>query len=425
MLSGGMQTVFDEGSGAYGHMFANLSATLQQVHEVGDRAFEQTFVTAPAPMHGGLGPIYNNVSCVSCHVGDGRGKIPGTGESAASVLFRISQAGSNGHNGPLGITGFGDQIQNRSISSTMKEADVHISYVEQTGQFNDGMTYSLRNPTYLITNTYTSLSSGIMLSPRVAAPVFGLGLLEAVSEHDLLIHADEGDANGDGISGKANYVWNVAEHKTTLGRFGWKANQPSLLQQTAAAYNGDMGITTFLFPKESCEQQVQYDHLNDDVELSDSLLHSVVFYIRSLSVPARRNVTNEKVMRGQQLFLSAGCAACHLPTLQTAVNVAFPALSNQTIHPYTDMLLHDMGDELADNRPDYLATGTEWRTSPLWGIGLTQKVNGHTNFLHDGRARSLMEAILWHGGEGAGSRQKVKAMTVSERESLLSFLSSL
>lgn len=425
MLSGGAQTVFDEGSGAYSHAFAMLPAHLEKVHEVGDMAFEQTVVTAPAPLHGGLGPLYNNVSCVSCHVGDGRGKVPGTGENAVSILFRISQPGATEHNAPVGIIGFGDQIQNRSTANTVKEADVSINYQEQTFQFDDGTPYSLRTPAYIISNTYMPMSGNVMISARVAAPVFGLGLLEAISEQDILFNADEFDMDQDGISGKANYVWSVLENRSVLGRFGWKANQPSLLQQVAAAYNGDMGITTFVFPKENSRDQIQYDNLNDDVEVSDSILYAVEFYIKTLAVPARRNVTDETVKKGKQLFIESGCASCHLPTLKTSVNVAFPAISNQTIHPYTDMLLHDMGSELADNRPDYLATGNEWRTAPLWGIGLTHKVNGHTNFLHDGRARNLMEAILWHGGEAKKSKDKVKAMGKSDRNALVKFLESL
>lgn len=425
VLSGGRQTAFDESGHAYSHMFQALSAQWAQVHEIGDRAFEQTFVSAPAPLNSGLGPIYNNVSCVSCHVGDGRGKVPGSGESAASILFRISQPGVNEHQGPLGIPGFGDQLQHRAIVNTLREADVTITYQEQAGQFADGSTYSLRKPSYTIVQPYTPLPSGVMLSPRVAAPMFGLGLLEALSEADILALADESDANQDGISGKANYVWNVKEQQHTLGKFGWKANQPSLLQQVAAAYNGDMGITTFLFPQESSHGQLQYDGLQDDVELSDSVLYSVEFYVKTLMVPARRNTTSPEVVKGKQLFLQAGCASCHIPDFTTAVNVAFPPISHQRIHPYTDLLLHDMGDDLGDGRPDFLAGGNEWRTPPLWGIGLTYKVNGHTNFLHDGRARNLMEAILWHGGEGAASRDKVKAMNPQERNALLAFLGSL
>jgi CxxC motif-containing protein (DUF1111 family) len=341
------------------------------------------------------------------------------------MLFRVSIPGENVHGGPNPVPGFGDQLQNLSNFGVAKEATITIAYNDQTFNFDDNSTYKLRSPTYTVTNPYTSFPGNAMLSPRVAAPVFGLGLLEAVSESDILSRVDENDANGDGISGKANYVWDAVNKKTSLGRFGWKANQPSLLQQVAAAYNGDIGVTTSVFPQESSFGQPQYDGRNDDPELTDSLLYSVEFYVKTLAVPVRRNLTDATVQRGKQLFLNAGCASCHAPDLRTAVNVVFPAVSNQLIHPYTDLLLHDMGDDLADNRPDFKATGSEWRTTPLWGIGLTQKVNGHNNFLHDGRARSLLEAIMWHGGEAAAARNKVKAMPATDRDALISFLNSL
>ncbi len=425
LLSGGGQTVFDESSNAYTHPFGGMSPTLNQTHEIGDIHFEQNFVSAPAPRNSGLGPLYNNVSCLSCHVNDGRGKVPGTGEVAASILFRVSIPGKNIHGGPLGVPGYGDQIQHRSIQNVLKEADVTINYTEQSGQFFDGTPYSLRMPTYNLINTYQAVPGLVAISPRVASPVFGLGLLEAVSDQDILALADESDANKDGISGRPNYVWNEVEKRTTLGRFGWKANQPSILQQVAGAYNGDMGITTFVFPNENSLGQIQYDNLDDDVELSDSLLYSVAFYIKTLSVPARRSVTDVTVKYGKQIFIDAGCGSCHTPILKTKVDVSFPAISNQTIRPYTDLLLHEMGDGLADNREDFVASGKEWRTPPLWGIGLTQKVNGHTLFLHDGRARNLMEAILWHGGEAENSKQRVVNMNTSDRKALIIFLESL
>jgi CxxC motif-containing protein (DUF1111 family) len=424
-LSGGQQTVFDEGSGAFSHAFPVLPEHLERAHEIGDVQFGATFVSAPAPLNPGRGPLFNNVSCGSCHIADGRGKVPGVGDTSVSTLFRVSIAGLDSHGGPNPVPGFGDQLQTRSIFNVTKEADVTVNYMEQTFSFDDGSTYKLRFPLYTISNTYIGFPANVMVSPRVAAPVFGLGLLEAVSEADILSRVDEGDANADGISGKANRVWNHITQMTTLGRFGWKANQPSLLQQVAIAYNQDIGVTTSIFPKENSFGQPQYDNRDDDAELSDSLLYNVEFYIRTLAVPVRRNLNDATVQSGKQLFANAGCASCHAPDLHTAVNVSFPAISNQLIHPYTDLLLHDMGDDLADNRPDFLATGKEWRTSPLWGIGLTQRVNGHNNFLHDGRARSLMEAIMWHGGEAAASRNKVKSMSASDRNALIKFLESL
>lgn len=424
-LSGGLQTVFDQSSAAFSQAFPVLPEHLERVHEIGDIQFEATFVSAPAPVNPGRGPLFNNVSCSSCHIADGRGKVPGSGDTSVLMLFRISIPGENNQGGPNLVPGFGDQIQNRSTVGVAKEADVAISYNERDFAFDDGTPYKLRFPTYTIGNTYTAFPAGAMLSPRVAAPVFGLGLLEAVSDADILSNADESDTNGDGISGKPNYVWNAVTNTITLGRFGWKANQPSLLQQVAAAYNGDIGVTTSVFPKENSLGQPQYDNRDDDYELSDSLLHSVEFYVRTLAVPVRRNADDATVKKGKQLFIDAGCASCHIPNMRTKVDVAFPSASNQLIHPYTDLLLHDMGNDLADNRPDFKASGNEWRTSPLWGIGLTQKVNGHNNFLHDGRARNLLEAIMWHGGEAAAAKNKVKAMTLEERNALVKFLESL
>ena len=425
-LSGGMQTAYDQGSGAFGNMFPVLPEHLARVHEIGDKQFEAIFVSAQdSSKNTGRGPIFNNVSCASCHIGDGRGKVPGTGDTSVLMLFRISMDGENAHGGPNPVPGFGDQLQNLASVGVAKEGSVDIVYSEQPFSFDDGTGYRLRFPTYTVTNTYTSFPGNAFLSPRVAAPVFGLGLLEAVSDADILAKADENDTNGECISGKPNYVWNAVKNETTLGRFGWKANQPSLLQQVAAAYNGDIGITTSVFPVESCYGQSQYNELDHSPELTDSLLYSVEFYIKTLAVPVRRNINDEAVKQGKQLFIQSGCASCHVPDMRTAVNVSFPSISNQLIHPYTDLLLHDMGDDLADNRSDFRATGKEWRTAPLWGIGLTQKVNGHNNFLHDGRARSLLEAVMWHGGEAATSRNKVKAMSAEQRTRLIKFLESL
>lgn len=425
-LSGGAETAFDEGSGAFSHAFGSLPANLVRVHEIGDGQFNATFVSAPAPLNPGLGPIFNNVSCGSCHVSDGRGKVPGLGESAANMLFRISIPGEGEHGNPVPVPGYGDQLQTRALLGKKREGDVTITYTDETFHFADGTPYKLRKPTYTFTDLYAFMPGNVLLSPRVAAPVFGLGLLENISEADILANADPEDKDGDGISGKPNYVWDVLSNKSVLGRFGWKANQPTILQQVGAAYNGDIGITNFLFPKESANGQTQFDSdPGYKYELTDSLLHSVEFYVRSLSVPVRRNVTDAEVKLGKGVFTSVGCIKCHKADARTAVDVSLPQVSNQLIHPFTDMLLHDLGPGLADNRPDFLASGSEWRTAPLWGIGLTQKVNGHTNFLHDGRARNLLEAIMWHDGEARSAKNKVAALTKKERNALVTFLESL
>jgi CxxC motif-containing protein (DUF1111 family) len=424
-FSGGNQTVFSTGSDAFSLGFPGLTGDKALNHEIGDAAFEATFVSSPAPKHPGLGPIFNNVSCISCHVSDGRGKAPETGEELSSLLIRISIPGQDSYGGTVDVPNFGGQFQQKAVFGKQKEGDVDVNYSYQTFTFSDGESYELRTPTFTLLNTYLPLPAGVMTSPRLAPPVFGLGLLEAIPDASIIAREDINDADNDGISGKVNYVWNILAKKKTIGKFGWKAGNPSIIQQTASAYLQDMGITTFLFPQESSFGQSQYDNLQDDAELSDSLLYAVTFYMKTLAVPARRNVSDPDVIRGKALFNEAKCAACHTPFQRTAVNVAFKELSNQLIFPYTDLLLHDMGDELSDNRPDHLATGKEWRTPPLWGIGLTEIVNGHGNFLHDGRARTLTEAIMWHGGEGNYSRNYFKNLPIYDRKALLKFLKSL
>lgn len=424
-LSGGSQTIYDNGTGAFSSIFPRLTEERERVHEIGDIAFEQTFVTAPAVNNPGLGPIFNNVSCTSCHINDGRGKPPTGGEQLSSLLIRISIPGADPHGGPNPVPGFGGQLQQRSVFGRPGEATMKIEYSEQSYQFSDGQPYSLRSPTYTLESPYMGLPSDLMLSPRIAPPVFGLGLLEAVDEAYIVSYADVNDANDDGISGKANYAWNIVEGKKTLGRFGWKAANPSILQQAAAAYSEDIGITNFVFPDESSLSQSQYDGLDDEYEVSDSILTSVAFYIRTLAVPVRRNADNATVLAGKRIFTEAKCFACHRPQLRTKTDVAFPEISNQVIYPYTDMLVHDMGADLADNRPDNEADGREWRTAPLWGIGLTRIVNGHQNFLHDGRARTLMEAIMWHGGEAEQAKEQVRQLSEQDRAALIKFLESL
>lgn len=424
-LSGGSETVFNSGGGAFSSPFPSLSGMAEFNHGVGDGAFEATFVSAPAPIHAGLGPIFNSVSCASCHIADGRGRPQEANGQMISMLFRVSVPGTDEHGGPLAAPGFGGQLQQRSIVGKKPEADVAIQYTLQKYTFPDGEEYELRTPIYSLLNSYVPFPGGMMYSPRVAPPVFGLGLLEAIPEWAILQNADENDANGDGVSGKANYVWNVVKNEKALGRFGWKAGAPTLLQQVAGAYNQDMGITNFVFPVESSYGQTQDEHLNDGVQVSDSLLHAVTFYMQTLAVPARRDADDATVKQGKILFKAAGCNSCHVSMFKTDVNVAFKAISNQTIFPYTDLLLHDMGAGLADNRPDYLANGQEWKTPPLWGIGLTKVVNGHSNFLHDGRARTFTEAIMWHGGEAAKSANKFASFTAEERKALLKFLGSL
>lgn len=424
-LSAGSQTIFSEGVGAFSQAFPGLSGRRLSEHELGDMHFEATFVSAPAPLFHGLGTVYNNNACVNCHINDGRGKPIEGNEATASILMRISIPGTGNHGAALGVPGFGDQLQDKAVFGYQPEAQVTVNWTESVLHFTDGDSVMLRQPAWQLSNAYMPLPANYLMSARVAPPVHGLGLLEMVDEQTILSFADATDKNNDGISGKPNYGWDAKSGRKMLGRFGWKAEAPTLDQQVAGAYREDMGITSYVIKTENNADQSQYDGLNDDAELPDSIFNAVVFYVKTLAVPARRKVTDPVVKRGEEIFASAKCASCHIPAMRTKTDVTFPEASNQVIRPYTDLLLHDMGPALSDNRPSFDAQGAEWRTPPLWGIGLTYLVNGHNYFLHDGRARSVLEAIMWHGGEAAQSREYVRNLNKADRQALLTFLNNL
>jgi CxxC motif-containing protein (DUF1111 family) len=374
--------------------------------------------------------MYNSRSCAGCHFKDGRGRPPAfEGEAPTGFLIRLSIPGEDLHHAPLPEPAYGDQLQDQAIMGVPAEGNIRIEYREIEGEFADGTSYSLRRPTYTLTDlAYGDMHPEVMMSPRVANQMIGLGLLEAVPGATLLALADPTDRNGDGISGRPNYVWDSYNNLMALGRFGWKANQPHLAQQVAGAFNGDMGIATGLFPASNCTA-AQPDCKNAPnggaPEIADDDFLKVVLYASSLAVPARRDWSDETVLQGQAVFEAGGCTACHTPKLETGLHPTIPALSHQTIYPYTDLLLHDMGQGLADGRPDFQATGSEWRTPPLWGIGLIETVNGHTTYLHDGRACNLLEAVLWHGGEAETARNYVLQLSEKERNALIAFLKSL
>jgi CxxC motif-containing protein (DUF1111 family) len=422
--SGGPSTVFDQSAAAFSLPAPNLDADELELHEEGDEAFDATFVPGTAPANGGLGPVFDNTSCTGCHVGDGRGRPPVGAEAFSSMLFRASIPGTGAHGSPNPVPGFGGQLQLDAIAGFGAGVRAQITYTDSIDLYADGTTYSLRVPTYRFTNPYTLLPPDLLVSPRVAPAVFGLGLLEAVPEGVVRSLADDGDRDRDGISGRTNQVWDVALDRYVMGRFGWKASAPTLRQQTAGAYNGDMGITSSLFPGEPCEGY-RLGCERHAAEVSDAEIAAATFYQQTLGVPARRLLGDATTSAGETAFLNSGCGDCHTATLPTGRLAGVKASSGGTIHPYTDLLLHDMGPALADGRPDFLASGSEWRTPPLWGIGLVRTVNGHTNFLHDGRARNLTEAILWHGGEATKSQQAFRQLPARSRADLIAFLESL
>lgn len=430
-LSGGRTTIFDTTPNAFSLPVPGLDREQELLFFVGNSFFRQNWVTSPASTtaRDGLGPIFNSRSCAGCHFKDGRGRPPEfEGERPTGLLMRLSLPGIGEHGGPLPDPVYGGQLQDEAIMGLAAEGVLAISYEETPFTFPDGEVVMLRRPIYLFSEpAYGEPNPDMMFSPRVANHMIGMGLLEAVPEESILALADPDDEDGDGISGRPNYVWDVANGRTVLGRFGWKANEPTVAQQVAGAFLGDMGITTPLFPEQNCTDAIAgcstaADGGTPEIEPDD--FQKVVLYSSTLAVPARRDWTHPQVLQGKALFNEIGCTACHKPVLATGAHPTIPALSNQTIRPYTDLLLHDMGEGLADNRPDFLATGSEWRTPPLWGIGLIETVNGHTYLLHDGRARNLTEAILWHGGEAQAARDRFAALHPTEREALLRFLNS-
>lgn len=430
--SGGDTTVIDTTRDAFARAMPGIAPERVDLFFVGNSFFNSAWVTAPASTSGrdGLGPTFNAGSCSACHFKDGRGRPPTTDdEPFEGLLLRLSIPGAGPHGDPVDEPTYGGQFNHRSILDVPNEGRAVVSYAERPGAYPDGTAYTLRAPTYRFeTLSFGPMRADVMVSPRVAPANFGLGLLESISETDLLAAADPDDADHDGISGRPNRVWSVREQRTVVGRFGWKANQPSLEQQNAGAFLGDLGITSVLFPRENCpdaQAACRAAPNGGAPELPDERLGAVTVYTQTLAVPARRNADDPTVRRGADLFAQAGCTGCHTPTHRTGATASLPELANQTFFPYTDLLLHDMGEALSDGRPDFLAEGREWRTPPLWGLGLVHSVNRHTFLLHDGRARSIEEAVLWHGGEASGARDRFTRMGRDDRGALLRFLESL
>lgn len=418
-MQGGDTSVSDSSPTAYDHTAPNMSdAAAVALHDVGQTGFLRNFGRVKIRGALRLGPTFNAPSCVSCHGGNGRGAFRVTrGASGSDTVVKVSLPKGKGsqHGGPIPVPGIGLQIRDHGVAPHHPEALIRLIWKSEAGAYNDGTLYTLRAPTVKLTKPQPAIPRGTLTSLRRAPPVFGSGLLDAVSDTEILSRADPADENGDGISGRGNVVWNVQTRSMSVGRFGFKASSPTLRQQVAAAYATDMGVTNPLFKRGS-----------KTPDISAAILDATTFYSATLGVPMARDQNDPTVTRGRALFSQFGCHSCHTPTLTTGSG-SHPALSRQTIHPFTDLLLHDMGEGLADHRPDFEATGTEWRTTPLWGIGLTEQVlNGRpATYLHDGRARSLEEAILWHGGEASGAQARFKESAAADRETLIAFLRSL
>jgi CxxC motif-containing protein (DUF1111 family) len=345
-----------------------------------------------------------------------------------SMIVRLSLPGQGPHGAPNPLPDYGDQLQTFGIPRFIPpEGQVHVRWREQEVTLGDGEIVVLRAPDVQISDlNYGPLGEGVMMSARVAPSLVGVGLLDAVPEQTILALAAREPVAG--IHGHPNYVWDVAAQRRVLGRFGLKANHPNLRQQIAAAFIGDIGLSTSLFPDQNCpgvQQACREMMFAGKPEITDYRLETVDAYVRFAAVPARRDVDDPEVKRGGQLFAEARCSVCHVTELTTSASAPLSALAQQTIHPYTDLLLHDMGEGLADHRPDFEAGGSDWRTAPLWALGLSATVNGNANLLHDGRARNVTEAILWHGGEAVVSREAFRSMPAVDRASLVRFVQSL
>ena len=457
----GEGTVYATGKNAFSFPLAHLDDAERTRFVIGNSFFKRNWVEAPASTtaRDGLGPHFIARSCAGCHVMDGRGAPPDwrktigpEPENTVALLIRLSVPGPiDPKAGVRPEPTYGDQFDNAAVQGVQPEGHVEIRSTPVHGRFADGTRYTLHKPEYRLTKLgYGPMAPGVMISPRIAPQVIGMGLLEAIPESEILANARDQAAAPGPIKGMPNRVWDGFAHKEVIGRFGWKANTGSVAHQIAGAFNGDMGITSSVNWREACTP-AQTDCLaaphgggkrsgHDELipasaasaqvpEIDDETLAQVVFYTSTLAPAARRKPDDPQVLRGQALFAQAQCASCHRPSYTTGAPM-FPALSTpriagQRIWPYTDLLLHDMGEGLADGRPDFLANGRQWKTPPLWGLGLFRDVNGHQRLLHDGRANGVLEAVLWHGGEAQDAKDRVLKFSAQDRAALVAFVNSL
>ncbi|CAH0535224.1 hypothetical protein VST7929_02877 [Vibrio stylophorae] len=511
----GSNTSSNTSSNAFSEPDAALSAQALSQHLAGDTFFETNFAlrSHPNALASGLGPVFNDNNCESCHPKDGRSALPRLRDdlgqiklSDAGVFLRISVEHENSFQGehglvprnesnlwgsPTPVANFGTQLfQRGSIEGgqgireprtnrfhqpdfTARQsglADVWMRFESVTVSYADGHRVTLRKPIFEVDNPHDApddsdqfdphtpqrqsalFADNVKLSPRIGLPIFGLGLLEAIPESAILAQVNSDPRRNHGITGRANWVFDQqkyldcqtaqnceSEPPVSLGRFGWKATTPSVAQQSLGALRGDMGVTNTLFGQESIADTALYQKLvannpqfaamqNKGIESTETIDQSLVFYAQTLAVPARklpqRKAQQLDIEQGAQLFAAANCSGCHTPSFTTGKH-PIAELSYRTIYPFSDLLLHDMGEGLADGRRAFDASGQEWRTSPLWGIGRTKLVNPAAGFLHDGRARTIEEAILWHGGEAQASRAYFMQLSERDRKKLLAFVHSL
>ncbi|MBZ9985529.1 c-type cytochrome [Mesorhizobium sp. BH1-1-5] len=432
---------------AFSQSSANITFEEEGYFKLGNALFRKNWVSSPSSTQAsdGLGPLFNERACQNCHLKDGRGRPPEGDAGSTSMFLRLARdAGSaeekaaladhKGLNFPDPV--YGAQLQDLAVPGLKGEGRMRIEYSEEKVALGNGAVVSLRKPRYFVESLgYGPLDPRTTLSPRLTPPMIGLGLIEQIAPADILANADPDDRNNDGISGRPNIVRDELSGAVTLGRFGWKAQTASIRQQAADAFAGDIGISTPEMPKhwgDCTKAQVDCLAMPNGVqqrlgtaEAPPPVMDLVTFYSQNLAVPARRDLDRPDVLAGKKQFYEMGCIACHTPKFVTMRGTPNKAQAFQLIWPYSDFLLHDMGEGLADGQRVGEASGSEWRTPPLWGIGLTATVNGNAFYLHDGRARTLAEAILWHGGEGQKARDRFAGAAAADRDALIKFLESL
>ncbi len=435
-----------------GRPVSNLPTAARSDFFAGRALAQQPWVKAPTitTARDGLGPLYNARACFDCHNKGGRGAIPeDPGTPLTSGFVRLSIPGRSERDGATPEPTYGLQLQTQSTSlrhqlrhrlvdvsaiggGLAPEAQVFVDWKELPFVYDDGRQVTLRRPHVRVDELgYGPLHTDTQMSLRLAPPIFGAGLIELIEQRAIDALTDPNDDDGDGISGRSNRVWDYQREQTVPGRFGYKANRATLEVTVAGAFAGDIGISNPLFPEQPCTEVqrecLQQPHGSDGngVEISARLLSLVVDFNRNLGVPKRRQPKAPDVLAGRRVFYELGCVGCHQPRFWTQASAEHPHLGNELIWPYSDFLLHDMGEGLADHRPDYEASGSEWRTTPLWGLGVSGEMSGTESYLHDGRARSIEEAILWHGGEADRTRKRFVERTQNERNQLITFLRSL
>ena len=414
---------------AFSAPIPNLSLSKMRFFTGGRHLFRRSWTPAPSSVKSldGLGPVFNRVSCSGCHVKDGRGSPPPEGtDKFRSMVIKL---GIIDNNALKPDPKYGFQLNDKSILGVPYEGKAKIHYDSKTIAFKDGSIIKLAKPKYsFFSLSFGKLNKNTKFSGRVAPAVFGLGLIEAIKEQDLLQNADPEDKNQDGISGRAHKIIDIVTNTEKIGKFGWKATRASLLHHISGAAFQDMGLTSSFFTKQNCmEIQIKCkEQINGGTpEISKKQMERLLIYMQTLAPPKQRGLKNDAIIKGNNLFLKIGCSNCHTPVYKTGEHKGHPELSNKIIKPYSDFLLHDMGPELDDGLIEGAALSSEWKTPPLWGIGLIKVVNRHTRFLHDGRARSIEEAILWHGGEAKASRNNYLKLKQNERNYILKFLNSL